>query len=81
MPERYTDRELENEVLAKLWRRGLFGGRYQPVEQALSSVPVEVRKRARELLGELKKEGLLEHSMKSCWISLDRVKPVGFHKP
>jgi len=53
--------EYHVDVLTKLWRRGLFGGKYQPVEQVLSNTPRENHSDAREAIDELHQDGLIEY--------------------
>lgn len=50
-----------------MWRRNLFGGRYQPVEQLMSDIAEEFRSKARDGLDELHKEGLVQyHKNRKC---------------
>ena len=61
------DQELRKAILAKLWRRGVFGGRYIPVEKALSKIPRHEWDRARENIDQMHKNGLIEfHKGKDC---------------
>lgn len=54
-------------ILTKLWMRGLFGGKYQPVEQILSDIPREHHDEAREVLEELHQDGLIIfHKDRKC---------------
>lgn len=46
-------------MLAKMWRRDLFGGKYEPVEKLMSDIPTERRGGAKEGLEELHKDGLV----------------------
>jgi len=46
-------------MLAKMWRRNLFGGKYEPVEKLMSDIPKERRKAADEGLEELHKDFLV----------------------
>ncbi|MFB6294718.1 MAG: hypothetical protein ABEI97_03080 [Candidatus Nanohaloarchaea archaeon] len=71
MAERYTDEELDREILGKLWRRGLFGGRYQPVEQVVSAIPRELRGRARDRITALWRDGLLRRHKNGACVSID----------
>lgn len=61
----YSDYQVS--ILAKLWMRGLFGGKYQPVEQLFSDIPREHYDDARQALEELYKEGLVRyHKNRKC---------------
>jgi hypothetical protein len=54
-------------ILGKMWRRNLFGGKYQPVEKLLSDVPKEWRNKARQSLDRLHKDGLIQyHKSRAC---------------
>lgn len=57
----------EISVLAKMWRRNLFGGKYEPVEKLMSDIPVERRDEAEESFERLHKDGLIIfHKGKKC---------------
>lgn len=65
MSEGYSQHQVD--ALAKLWRRGLFGGKYQPIEQVLSATPREHHDKAKEALDELHKDGMIVyHKNRKC---------------
>ncbi|MFB6208900.1 MAG: hypothetical protein ABEJ56_02045 [Candidatus Nanohaloarchaea archaeon] len=49
----------EISVLAKLWRRNLFGGKYEPLEKLMSDIPKENRNKAGKAFDNLHKDGLI----------------------
>lgn len=60
-------REYHIDILTKLWRRGLFGGKYQPIEQILSNTPRQHHDEARQALDDLYKDGLIQyHKNRMC---------------
>lgn len=59
--------EYHIDILTKLWRRGLFGGKYQPIEQILSHTPREHHADARNALDDLHQDGLIQyHKNRKC---------------
>jgi hypothetical protein len=57
----------EVSVLAKMWRRNLFGGKYEPLEKLMSDIPTERRDKAREAFETLHGDGLIIfHKGKKC---------------
>lgn len=59
--------ELVAPILFHLYRRKLWGSSYTPKERALSKIPKRKRKEGMEIIGKLKKEGLLiEHKKGEC---------------
>lgn len=57
----------EISILGKLWRRDLFGGKYEPLEKLMSDIPSERRDEARNAFGKLHADGLIVfHKGKKC---------------
>lgn len=57
----------EISVLAKMWRRNLFGGKYEPLEKLMSDIPAERRDECREAFERLHGDGLIIfHKGGSC---------------
>ena len=57
----------EISVLAKMWRRNLFGGKYEPLENLMSDIPKERRDTAKEVFEKLHKDGLIiYHKGEKC---------------
>lgn len=57
----------EVSVLAKMWRRDLFGGKYEPLEKLMSDIPKDQRDKAREAFEKLHQKGLiLFHKNQKC---------------
>lgn len=68
-------------ILTKLWMRGLFGGKYQPVEQLFSDIPRERYSDAREAMDDLHQDGLVVYHKKGNCASInprykDRVRTI-----
>lgn len=54
-------------ILTKMWRRDLFGGRYQPIEQLTSSIPDERSTTVSQALDELHQRGYIQyHKNRTC---------------
>lgn len=59
--------ECKASILAKMWRRGLFGGKYQPVEELASDVPDERSDLLDEALTDLYQRGFIRyHKDRKC---------------
>ncbi|MFC5133489.1 MULTISPECIES: hypothetical protein [Haloferacaceae] len=54
-------------ILTKMWRRNLFGGTYQPVEQITSGIPDERSSTVNEAFDELHQQGYIQyHKNRTC---------------
>ncbi|MDY6789532.1 MAG: hypothetical protein SVV03_06250 [Candidatus Nanohaloarchaea archaeon] len=58
-------------VLTKLWRRNLFGGKYEPIEKLFSDIPKERRNEAKKGVEELRKDGLILYHKNGKCASID----------
>ncbi len=59
--------ECQASILAKMWRRNLFGGTYQPVEQVTSDIPDERTGLVDEALDDLHQKGYIQfHKNGAC---------------
>lgn len=59
--------ECKASILAKMWRRGLFGGKYQPIEKLASDVPDERSDLVNDALEDLHQRGFVRyHKNRAC---------------
>ncbi len=67
MGDEEPQQNFKKAILSKLWRRGVFGGRYIPIEKALSKIPRHDWDKAKDVIEEMHREGLVQlHKNKDC---------------
>jgi len=60
-------RDCKISILTKMWRRGLFGGKYEPIEQITSGIPDEQNKLVNDAFDELHQGGYIRyHKGEAC---------------
>jgi len=65
------DQNLRISILSKLYRRSLWGKSYTTLENSLSKIPNHNKGKAKEVLEELRKEGLVQFHKRGSCVSLN----------